>query len=528
MYIIRKAVQILLFINSICLFSKELKILESEINILYDKFETKDIQFKNLKEITNLYEYSIKENIQIGVLRGLYCMQRHYLDQENYTLSLYYGQQAEDLALQINDYQTLGCIYTYMGEIFIKLGMKQEAQKFINLAKKYASKTHNKTDRDIQFSYIYMQLAILCSSKQNNRDSAIHYYQKALNILGDFSSNNTNELQKAKFFYLHIFNNLNIGNSYINYHAPPQIRQAEYYFHKTLNFASTNPKRFRNIAANVYYSVAHFYFVKKDYFQCIKYLEKTLEAEKRIKNPETRLLTYKKLKSSYDSLGNNNKRNIYLILYNKLNDSILSTKHKFDFSEPKEQYLSSLFIPKRNYHKNPLFISFATFLLLIGIIGTFLYKRKKNYHTLIDQLMQKNYSKNTQLVTSNIINKDITSEKEKEIIKKLKTFEISQKFLKKDVSLSYLSYQFSTNPKYLSLMINKHKEQNFNGYINKLRINYILNKLLNIPKYRKYKIVSLSEECGYASSQVFINAFKKETGVTPSYFISNLKNSPIE
>lgn len=525
MHIIRKIVQVLLFINSTCYFSKELKFLESEIESLYDKFETKDLQFKNLKEITNLYEYSIRENIQSGILKGLYALQRHYLDEENYTLSLYYGQQAEDIALQINDHKTLGYIYIYVGEIFLKLGVQQEARKFINLAKKHTSKTDNKIDRAIQFSYINMQLATL----QNKRDSAIYYYQKALNILGNPSSNNASELQKAKLFYLHVLNNINIGNSYLNYHAPPEIRKAEYYFHKTLNSAKINPGRFKNIAGNVYYSVAHFYFVKKDYTQCIKYLEKTLEIEKRIKNPETRRLSYKKLKSSYDSLGNNDKRNKYLILYNKINDSILSIKYKFDLSEPKEKHLSHLFIPKYNHIINQSFISFASIFLLTAITETILYKRKKGYNSLINQLIKNNHSKNilksTQPATSDItINKDITSEKEKEIIKKLATFETSKKFLKKDISLSYLSHQFSTNPKYLSLMIHKHKEQNFNGYINKLRINYILNKLLNIPQYRKYKIVSLSEECGYASPQVFINAFKKETEMTPSYFISILKN----
>ncbi|WP_407510556.1 helix-turn-helix domain-containing protein [Elizabethkingia anophelis] len=81
----------------------------------------------------------------------------------------------------------------------------------------------------------------------------------------------------------------------------------------------------------------------------------------------------------------------------------------------------------------------------------------------------------------------------------------------------------NTNPKYLSQIINLHKEQNFNGYINKLRINYIPHKLYNNLRYREYKISYLAEECSYTSPQVFIRAFKKETGMTPSYFIANLK-----
>lgn len=61
-----------------------------------------------------------------------------------------------------------------------------------------------------------------------------------------------------------------------------------------------------------------------------------------------------------------------------------------------------------------------------------------------------------------------------------------------------MSNLFNTNPKYLSQIIRESKNQNFNGYINQLRINYISNKLYNIPLYREYKISYLAEECGYA------------------------------
>ncbi|NHQ71954.1 helix-turn-helix domain-containing protein, partial [Elizabethkingia miricola] len=51
---------------------------------------------------------------------------------------------------------------------------------------------------------------------------------------------------------------------------------------------------------------------------------------------------------------------------------------------------------------------------------------------------------------------------------------------------------------------------------------YIIDKLYNNPLYREYKISYLAEECGYSSHQVFITAFRKETGMTPSYFIKQL------
>ncbi|MDV3661719.1 AraC family transcriptional regulator [Elizabethkingia anophelis] len=90
-----------------------------------------------------------------------------------------------------------------------------------------------------------------------------------------------------------------------------------------------------------------------------------------------------------------------------------------------------------------------------------------------------------------------------------------------------MSDLFNTNPRYLSQIIHNHKGQNFNNYINRLRINYISDRLYNVIIYREYKVSYLAEECGYASPQVFINAFRKETGMTPSYFIKELKKQAI-
>ncbi len=118
----------------------------------------------------------------------------------------------------------------------------------------------------------------------------------------------------------------------------------------------------------------------------------------------------------------------------------------------------------------------------------------------------------------------ISTETYNAIIKKINKFEKSEKFLRKDINLTWLSNHLNTNTKYLSEVIKNHTGKNFNGYINGLRIRYIINKLTEMPVYRGYKISYLAEECGFASPQVFAIAFKKEMGMTPSHFIDQLKN----
>lgn len=116
----------------------------------------------------------------------------------------------------------------------------------------------------------------------------------------------------------------------------------------------------------------------------------------------------------------------------------------------------------------------------------------------------------------------IPTETEQAILAKLKKFESSTRFTSKEMSLSTLSAQLDVNTKYLSEIINKHYNDNFNTYINKLRVNYIIEKLKNEPEYLNYKISYLAEESGFSSHSSFATVFKAITGIAPTVFIDLL------
>ncbi|WP_353097475.1 AraC family transcriptional regulator [Empedobacter brevis] len=118
---------------------------------------------------------------------------------------------------------------------------------------------------------------------------------------------------------------------------------------------------------------------------------------------------------------------------------------------------------------------------------------------------------------------DINPETEKKILKRLEHFERSTLYNKNNMSLASLSIYCQTNTKYLSQVINSHKNKNFTNYINQLRIHYIITELQNNPSYRKYKIAALSEMTGFSSPSKFTEAFKKETNITAVLYIKNLE-----
>jgi hypothetical protein len=119
---------------------------------------------------------------------------------------------------------------------------------------------------------------------------------------------------------------------------------------------------------------------------------------------------------------------------------------------------------------------------------------------------------------------NINDETIKHILARLAKFEKSQKYLRQDMSLSGLASYLDTNTKYLSEILKQYKGKKFSDYINGLRIMHITEVLYKNPIYREYKISYLAESCGFASREVFAVVFKKETGISPSYFINNLRN----
>ena len=134
------------------------------------------------------------------------------------------------------------------------------------------------------------------------------------------------------------------------------------------------------------------------------------------------------------------------------------------------------------------------------------------------------FIKNSSTCNGNI-NGDLTlSQKtEDEILQKLKEFEISNEFLDKDMSMSVLIGRLNTNIKYFRQILKKHKNKDYNTYINELRINYILHKLQTDPQYLNYKISYLADESGFSSHSKFSADFKKVTHLSPSQFIEKLQ-----
>ena len=80
----------------------------------------------------------------------------------------------------------------------------------------------------------------------------------------------------------------------------------------------------------------------------------------------------------------------------------------------------------------------------------------------------------------------------------------------------------NTNTKYLSKIINHHKNKSFINYVNDLRVEYSIEQLKESDVLKSYTIQGIAEEVGFNSAESYSSAFKKSTGIKPSYFLREL------
>jgi AraC-like DNA-binding protein len=93
-----------------------------------------------------------------------------------------------------------------------------------------------------------------------------------------------------------------------------------------------------------------------------------------------------------------------------------------------------------------------------------------------------------------------------------------------ELSLTSLAKKLSTNPSFLSKVINNGFGVNFNDFINRYRVNEV-KALLADDANANITIMSLAYDAGFNSKATFNRAFKKITGKNPKDFSANFNKT---
>jgi len=100
-------------------------------------------------------------------------------------------------------------------------------------------------------------------------------------------------------------------------------------------------------------------------------------------------------------------------------------------------------------------------------------------------------------------------------------------FLQHDASLANVAKELGVNRSYISQVINEDFGKSFSNVINEYRVKEA-RRLLAEDSTRIFTIASVAKSVGFNSINVFNKAFKKYTGITPSFFVKSLHQQELQ
>lgn len=425
--------------------------------------------------------------------------------------------KAKEIAEKLDNTKLKAKIYGSIANQYSFLNFPDKIKPYLDLSKQQVDKLPNGYEKNFLTSRLFIEYGNLEADKENffvaKKD-----YQKALKFLGNIGNPN----KKNIFQFRRAFYNMGVSYAYLK-----QNDSAEYFLNKALAIRDTENKEFKYF---IYNTLAKVYADENEHQRAIDSLEVVLN-ENAFKDNRLKADMYKKLIASYKALNNKEKYIEYSEKLLELEPDVKDNNLKAintAVSEEQKNLLEK--ISDKEGHNNLLVIS-CGLLILIGGISIFFINQKRKKEKLIYQNFISNLEKKEKVENSEP-EAEVQVEEEKEkvsfsvpssaeamILEKLEKFEASNKFTNSKLSVASLAVMFKTNPTYLSETIKKHKEKNFNNYINELRINYICKQILERPEFLNYKISYLAEEAGFSSHSSFTTVFKNVTGISPSAFL---------
>jgi AraC-like DNA-binding protein len=288
-----------------------------------------------------------------------------------------------------------------------------------------------------------------------------------------------------------------------------------------------------NFVAYAELDVAKLNFIKKNKQQYLNQIPKLEVLSEKVNDVVLKKNIHQFLADVYLSEGDNNRYQSHNIKYLALNESINAAQQKASdliLSLTENDLLTEN--QERSKTNYLLICVIGIAVIVLMIVFLFRFRTRQNYNYYKDYISKlKKTNKQEEAVIqdkepveeTSKVSQFISEKTEQIILEKLITFERGTDFTKKSLTLQSMAKELDTNTRYLSEIVNKHKQKNFNSYINELRVNFIIEKLRTEPAFLNYKISYLAEESGFSSHTSFSTVFKTVTGISPKEFISFIR-----
>lgn len=442
-----------------------------------------------------------------------------------------YSENAHSVINQINDPERMAVVTRLLARQYRQVGLYERSKKYI-IKGLEASGRITDFQKSNEAAGLLNQEMAFCEMELGNYSNAIRFIESSLKYFERINSRNENRTAAASYQLL--------GDIYFKLNDYPV---SENYYRKAESLLKVGSCTL----GLVYNGLGGIRLKQKNWKDAELYLKKAEKIADTSRSLTLKKAVYSNINDYYEGMGDNFKASLYAVKYVRTYDSIAARNQSFTMKGaeiPKGK--TSKKNGQMNLVKNATIV--ILFTLLVGLLVFFRTKQKKQrskFRNIIraqlkmissrsnHPLKQSDDSEFSNISVEEIDEKDsetdrrrndslMTSETESKLLELLEDFEKGDLYNNKGMSLSFLAGELNTNTKYLSYVINQHKSADFKSYINRLRIKYIVDKLINDEKYRQYKISILADECGFSSHSKFAAVFKAVTDYSPSAYIKYL------
>ncbi|WP_161554524.1 helix-turn-helix domain-containing protein [Sinomicrobium soli] len=427
--------------------------------------------------------------------------------------------KADSLASLYQDYTELARINGLRSTLYRETGIIASGKKALDKAVEVSKKIEDPDSR-YRFEGNLSQELAYYEMEEENHENAIHYLKKGKAAFKKMASG------KSMRFHLAATDEL-IAENYI---SRGDVDSAFYHLDLAENELKNSLYPDSPLKGFIYNNFGNGYMLTKDYENALLNYRKALDIANTSNFYNLKLRVYNTLVRYYRTVNDQDNH----LVYSEKRDAIIAVEEatrKAIADKLVQTLYSREEAVRMRYRNRNILIAGGSVLLIVIIVGIYGYRRKKDYRKFREFIDEYNKGEGAETAPADEAGTEknyMSEETEEGILKSLGKFERSGYFLDKDISLNAVSARLKINNRYLSYVINKHKQKDFASYINELRINYIVDRLENDPAYSQYKISYLAEQCGFSSHSRFTVIFKKVTGISPSSFIKYLEKRKTE
>ncbi len=487
--------------------------------------DPKDIP-RVLKTADSLY---MKAQKPLDKVKSLLLSAELYHSAGEFKKSICYGENAHSLLNQIDDSGWQSRVNGFLAKEYRLVGLFERSKKYTLQGMQAAERITDTQEKGEILGLLSQEMAYY-EMEQSSYPEAVKYIEQSLDFFGKDDQDNKRAV--AASYQI-------LGDIYLKL---KDYTASENHYRKAESLLTTQCC----VLGLVYNGLGGIRLKQKNWKDAEFYLKKAENIADSSRSLKLKKAVYSNINDFYEGTGNNFKASLYAVKYVRAYDSLTARNREFAIKN-----LETAVKPNKKSSQISIVKNTAIVVLLAALVAILIFFRKKQkkqrakFRNIIRSQLQMIGSRSQSLPLkteisdfSNISVEEVddrageddkrkgeslmTSETESKLLELLEEFEKGELYNNKNMSLSFLAAELNTNTKYLSYVINRHKSADVKTYVNRLRINYIVDKLINDDKYRQYKISILADECGFSSHSKFASVFKAVTDFSPSAYIKYL------